>query len=149
VLLLQVNLKTAADNKDVSRGTFNLSKLPFVPGLLLASVDQATPAAAQPYDLAHARWGGRSALDCAVLSEDRTLEALDDESPAADAVVTGAVTPLPSAPFCGAQLVRNYTLSFENLKCESVYAFTATAGATPVGVGAKPVSGELSFDVTC
>lgn len=146
---LQVSLKTATDSKDVSRGVFNLTKLAHAPGLLLASVDQAAPAAAQPYDLARARWGGRYVPECAVLSEDRTLEALDEAVPAADAVVTGNSSALPSTPFCGTLLVRNYTLTFENVKCESVYMFTATASATPVGAGAKPVSGELSFDVTC
>lgn len=145
--MLQVALKTATDSKDVSRGVFNLTKLAHAPGLLLASVDQAEPAAAQPYDLARARWGGRSVPECAVLSEDRTLEALDDEAPAADAVVTGESVVLPSTPFCGTQLVRNYTLAFESVECESVYGFTATATATPVGSGAKPVSAELFFDV--
>lgn len=145
----QVNCKAAPNVKDVSRCLFNFTKLPYLPGLLLPIVDQAKPAAAQPYDLARARFGGRPVPQCAVLTEERVMEALDKGTPAAEAVATGAAAPLSTAPFCGMELTRNYTLTFKNVECGSAYAFTASATATTDVAGAVPVTADLSFDVTC
>lgn len=146
--VLQANCKSANDSKDMSRCILNLTRLPYIPGFFLISVDGVQPAAAQPYDLARARFGGRPAPECAVLSEDRTVAALDEGVKTPNAVATGAAA-LPTGPFCGMQFVRNYTLTFEGMDCENAYAFNATATATPVSTGAKPVSGQLAFDVIC
>lgn len=133
----------------MSRCLFNFTKLPYLPGLLLTIVDQANAAAAQPYDLARARFVGRPVPQCAVLTEERVMEALDESATAAEAVATGAAAPLSTAPFCGMELTRNYTVMFKNVECGSAYSFTASATATPDVAGAVPVTSDLSFNVTC
>ena len=147
MLSLQVNCKTAPDSKDASRGIFNFTRLPALPVMLLPLVDQAQPAAAQPYDIAAARYGGRPVPLCAVLSEARGLEPLDG-APAAEVAVVGAAA-LPTEPFCGAQQTRSYTVSFAGIECGDLYAFTTSAAAKPVTPGVPEAKADLAVDVTC
>lgn len=137
-----------ADCKSATSCVFNFTQLPYLPGLVLALTDSGQPAAAVPYDLARARFSGRPAPLCAVLSEERTLEALDG-APEAKTVATGAATPLTAEPFCGPQQSRNYTVKFEGMECGAAYAFNSRATATPVGQAAANVTAEVSFEVTC
>lgn len=145
---MQASCKAGADSKDGSRCVFNLTELPYQPGLLLPVVSQLQPTAAVPYNPASARFGGRPATRCAVLTQDRSLDALDDEATEAKAVATGE-TILPTEPFCGMQQSLNYTLTFDNVECGSTYNFTASATASPVGSDVLPVSTDLVFDVSC
>lgn len=147
LVLLQVNCKTAPDSKDASRCLLNFTRLPPLPGLLLPSADQVQPGAAQPYDLARARYGGRPVPQCAVLSEQRSLEPLEG-APAAEVSVAGA-SALSSEPFCGLEQSRNYTLSFGSIECGNLYAFTTSAAAKPVSPGLPEGTADLAFDVTC
>jgi hypothetical protein len=147
--LLQVNCKTAPNSKDASRCVFNFTRVLPLPGLLLTTADQVQPTAAQPYDLARARYGGRPVPLCAVLSEMRSLEPLEG-APAAQVAATGA-SALSSDPFCGLEQSRNYTLTFSGVECGSgnVYAFATSAAAKPVTPGMPEVKADLAFDVTC
>ena len=144
---MQANCKSGSTSQDPSLCEFNFTRVPNQPGLLLPSVDQASPAAARPYDPARARYGGRPPTLCAVLSHERSLTG-PANAPTANAVAAG-VTALPTEPFCGQQQSLNYTLSFDGIECGTDYNFTAQATATPVGQGTTPSSAQLAFNVSC
>lgn len=150
LLHTQANCKPNPEVKDASRCVFNFTGLTMAPGMLLASVDQAKPAAALPYDIGRAKYALtsiRSGATCAVLTQQRVLEPLDG-APKAEVQATGAAA-LPTEPFCDTLLSRNTTISFDGIECGEMYAFTARAEAAPAVPGAAAVATEVAFNVTC